>query len=395
MILVLAFAIALVIAVLFSGIAQKTIVSISVLFLIAGFLLGPGALGLVSNQPDNPILKKFVELALVSVLFTDGMQMGVQDLRSIWKLPGRALLIGLPLTLIVMAVIARLVTGISWGEAFLVGAVLSPTDPVFASAIVNHPEVPQPLRQLLNVESGINDGLALPIVLSVLAFVEFTPVDLLQWLGELLVGILIGVGVTWAILWISHQKPLQVTDPYQPLLGFGIGLFVYSLATLAHGNTFLASYAAGVTVATASPVCQKSFLRFGEHLVELFKLASLMIFGALLSVDFLGQVALREWLFAVLALLLARPIGLGLALIRSQLNWQERITAIWFGPRGFASVVYGLLVLQSGVALASLLFHLIAVVIILSIILHSSTDVSFAHWFKERKAEGSQQTEVG
>lgn len=109
------------------------------------------------------------ELALFSVLFTDGMRVGWRDLRSAWREPGRALLLGLPLTVLVTAVLAHVVAGLPWLHAFLVGAVLAPTDPVFAAAIVGREEVPRRLRHLLNVESGVNDGLVLPVVLVLLA----------------------------------------------------------------------------------------------------------------------------------------------------------------------------------------------------------------------------------
>ena len=169
MIAILAFAVALLIVVLFSKLTQHTPISPAVIFLVAGFLLGPGALNLIQVQGKDHVVTLFVEVALFTVLFADGMKIGARDLLKVWKLPGRALLLGLPLTLLFMAILAHFVMGLSWLESFLVGAVLSPTDPVFASAFVSRPEVPRRLRRLLNVESGLNDGLALPIVFLILA----------------------------------------------------------------------------------------------------------------------------------------------------------------------------------------------------------------------------------
>ena len=120
-------------------------------------------------RADDHAVTLFVEVALFSVLFADGMKIGIKDLWRVWELPGRALLLGLPLTLIFMALLAHLVLRLGWLELFLVGAVLSPTDPVFASGFVSHPSVPRRLRRLLNVESGLNDGLALPLVLLMLS----------------------------------------------------------------------------------------------------------------------------------------------------------------------------------------------------------------------------------
>ncbi len=130
------FAATLAVAVLVSQLAHRTVLSTSVLFLGAGFIFGPGALDVVTATPRQPAVHELAVLALFSVLFTDGMAASAGELRKAWRLPGRALLLGLPLTLGAIAVLARYVGGLDWIDAFLVGAVLSPTDPVFAAAIV-------------------------------------------------------------------------------------------------------------------------------------------------------------------------------------------------------------------------------------------------------------------
>ncbi|WP_344192526.1 cation:proton antiporter, partial [Acrocarpospora corrugata] len=157
-----AFAVVLLLAVLLSSLANRTILSTAALFLVAGFVLGDGALGLVSLTPADEIVAVLAELALFAVLFSDGMRVGWRDLREAWRLPGRALGWGLPLTLLVTAAGAHYLVGLGWAQALLVGAILAPTDPVFAAALVGNDKVPPRLRQLLNVESGVNDGLALP-----------------------------------------------------------------------------------------------------------------------------------------------------------------------------------------------------------------------------------------
>ena len=160
MTLLLAYSVVLLLAVLVSALAHRTVLSTAVLFLVAGFVFGGGVTGVLSLQPQDEIVAVLAELALFAVLFTDGMRLGWPDLVSAWRLPGRALGWGLPLTLLITALLAHFVAGLGWLEAFLVGAVLAPTDPVFAAALVGNERVPQRLRHLLNVESGINDGLA-------------------------------------------------------------------------------------------------------------------------------------------------------------------------------------------------------------------------------------------
>jgi sodium/hydrogen antiporter len=388
--LLLAFAIALLIAVFLSGLAERSPISTSLVFLIAGFLVGPGALNLIQIYPGDPGVDLFIKVALVTVLFTDGMEINLEDFRSVWRLSGRALVVGLPLTLLIMALLAHWMTGVSWSHAFLIGAVLSPTDPVFASALVSQSSVPEKLRRLLNIESGLNDGLALPIILTILALMDQEAFQLGSWIGELFVGVLIGVLTTWVALKLKQMLKLQIANVYQPLLALSIGALVYVLASLFHGNHFLAAFSAGITAVTVAPDCSRPYQVIGKPASEVLKLAGVLIFGSLLSVSFFSGITLTHLVFAIVLLLIARPIGLDLSLLGSSLTWKERLTAGWFGPRGFASVIYALLVYRTTVPEAGLVTRLIALVILLSIILHSTTDVLATRLFQTTKIQDHQ-----
>ncbi len=139
--LTLAFAVLLMVGVLISERASRTVLSTAVMFLLGGFVLGPGVLGVVPITPGDPVVGVLAQLALFSVLYTDGMKVGLSDLRRAWRLPGRALLLGLPLTLAITALLAYYIVGLPWLPCLLLGAVLAPTDPVFAAAIVGRKEV--------------------------------------------------------------------------------------------------------------------------------------------------------------------------------------------------------------------------------------------------------------
>ncbi|MEV4703175.1 cation:proton antiporter [Actinoplanes sp. NPDC049316] len=382
--LLLTFAVVLLLAVLVSALAKRTILSTAVLFLVAGFLVGPDTTGIVDVHADAPIVGTLAELALFAVLFTDGMRVGWADLRSAWKLPGRALGWGLPLTLVVTAVAAHYVAGLGWAESLLIGAILAPTDPVFASALVGNDKVPARLRHLLNVESGVNDGLALPFVIVFLAVAAGSE-DL--HLGELAVevslGIVVGVVIPVAAILLERTRFFAASTAYEPLNGLAIGLLVLGVSQATHANLFLAAFSAGITVATFGPRQRAAFEHFGENIAELFKLAALLVFGALISLEFLGEISWVGWVFAFLAIFVARPVALWVSFLGSGLDLREQAAAMWFGPKGFASVVYGLLVLESGITAADEIFHLVALTIVLSIVLHSSTDVVVARGFDD------------
>ncbi len=390
MALLLAFSVTLLIGVLLSGLAHRSVLSTAVLFLIAGFLLGDGMIGVVNLDAEGDLVTVLAELALFSVLFTDGQRVGLRDLAAAWRLPGRALLLGMPLTFLVTAGLAVTLAGLPWPEALLVAAVLAPTDPVFAAAIVGREEVPGRLRHLLNVESGLNDGLALPVVLVLLAVVGGPDIDYAALAGELGLGVLIGVAVPMVAVGLLRSRFTSTTSTYESLASVAVGLIVLSLAELTHANLFLAAFAAGITMATLAPELRDSFHQFGELITELLKLVAILVFGALISPAFLGEIPALGYLFAVLALVVARPAAIAVSFLGSRLPWQQQAAVAWFGPKGFASVVYGLIVLDSDAAGRDEMFHLIALVVVLSILAHSSTDVPIAHYFARQRARQRQ-----
>ncbi|GAA5057081.1 NhaP-type Na+/H+ or K+/H+ antiporter [Thermocatellispora tengchongensis] len=384
--LLTAFASVLLLAVLLSSLAHRTILSTAALFLVAGFVLGDGVLGVVSATAGDDVVGTLAELALFAVLFTDGMRVGWADLRTAWRLPGRALGWGLPLTLVITALGAHYLVGLGWIESLLIGAILAPTDPVFAAALVGNEKVPPRLRQLLNVESGVNDGLALPFVMVFLAVTAGSAdLHLGELAAELGLGIVIGVVVPWVAIKLERTRWFAASTQYEPLNALAIGLLVLALGKITHGNLFLAAFAAGITVATFGQRQRESFEHFGELIAEMLKLAALLVFGALITPALLGAVGWRGWLFALLALVIARPVAIWISFLGSGLSVREQAAVAWFGPKGFASVVYGLIVLGSGIATAQEVFQLVAVAIVLSILLHSSTDVVVARWFDDER----------
>jgi NhaP-type Na+/H+ or K+/H+ antiporter len=345
MTLFLIYAITLFIALLLSDLADRSVLSMAVLFLVAGFVAGPGALGFLPLHPLDPVVRHLAELALVSVLYTDGMRAGIRDLVRAWQLPGRALLLGLPLTLVLTAVLAYFICDIHWTEGLLVGAILCPTDPVFAAAVIGREEIPGRLRHLLNVESGVNDGLALPIVLAFLGVVSSEQTDYSKLAEELVLGIAIGVVIPWVALRLRRLFFFGVAKPLEPLFAVAIAFLVLSVAIVTNGNIFLAAFSAGVTVASVNPELRDEFHQFGALVTELLKLAALLVFGVVMS-SWPFNLSAADYVFVVLALILARPVALMMSLIKSPLTYKERLTAGWFGPKGFASVIYGLLLFQ-------------------------------------------------
>ena len=387
MTLALIFMVTLMLAVLTSGLAHRSVLSTAVLFLIAGWVAGPGGFGWVRITPTDHAVRVLLELTLFAVLFTDGTQATLSKIRRAWRLPGRALLLGLPATILLGGAAVMAFTSFDWTESMIVGAVLSPTDPVFAAAIIGAREVPKRLRHLLHVESGVNDGLALPVVLVLTAVAAHEHFSAAHIGLELVVGTLIGVIVPWLLLALESSRWFEAHGRYQPLNAFAIAGMVYVLCHLLHANPFLAAFAAGVTVGSKSPQVAESFHAFGEGIAELLKLGSLLIFGALLSTTLFTGIGWGGWVAVALLIVAARPLALAVALARSELTTRERLAASWFGPKGFASVAYGLLVLTSNAEHGAAMFNLIAATVAVSIVAHSSTDILVGRLFHDPQTE--------
>jgi NhaP-type Na+/H+ or K+/H+ antiporter len=382
---VLLFALVLLLAVLLSDLAYRSILSTAVLFLVVGFACGSGGLGIIQLDPDTPAVRILADLALFSILFTDGMRVKLAELVASWRPPGRALLLGLPLTLLGTALAAHTIAGLSWIEALLVGAALSPTDPVFAAAIVGRKEIPSRLRRMLNVESGLNDGLALPLVLYFLALLGSGNAHVASLGWEVLWGIILGGAVPIIALRLARRSVFGVHESHQTLGAFAIAMLIFALCGLTHGNSYLAAFTAGIVLVALRPEIRRSFQPFGEPLTELLKLAALLVFGAVISPRIFESMTAADWAFALVALFLVRPVAIGLSFLGSSLPLREILVAGWFGPKGFASVIYGIFVLESHVPNSQHLAHLIAIVVIGSMIAHSSTDVLIAQWFRRRQ----------
>lgn len=377
----LAFAVTLTAAMLISARAERTVLSTAVLFLFAGILLGNGVLGIIQFNPEDEIVSRIAEVALFGVLFTDGMRVPISQWRTKTRLARRALFIGMPLTILGIGVLAHYLTHLGWAQSFLIGAILSPTDPVFASAMFRFPEVPRRLQTLLNVESGLNDGLALPVIIYLIGRLEHSHVPGWRSLVDMGFGLLIGAVIPFVVLLIESSGIFNTSERYRPIGGLSIALLVYSVAQMVHANLFFAAFAAGICVVWRSEDLATAFQPFGEFLAELLKLGALLVFGSLLTRRVFEGFDWLTVVFIVAVLLLARPAALAVALHNSGLSRLEWYAAAWFGPKGFASVVYGLLVFRAGFPDSLQIAHLVALVITVSIVAHSSTDIVVARWF--------------
>src|SRR4051795_3459930 len=195
-----------------AGLARRTFLSLTALFVVAGFVLGRGGLKVLEFDAGSGFVEILAVIALILILFRDGLEVEAEMLRQAWRPPLRKLVLAMPLTCVLVACVTKALTGLTWTESFLVGALLSPTDPVLSSSVVTNPRVPRMIRHSLNLESGLNDGLALPAVLAFAYSLDPSKGDFTWWkfvLQDVTLGFGVGIAVGFVIsLARPHEKSL-------------------------------------------------------------------------------------------------------------------------------------------------------------------------------------------
>jgi NhaP-type Na+/H+ or K+/H+ antiporter len=377
----------LAVAAALSGLMRGTVLSISVLAVALG--VGLAKAGVVSVDATSPGIVDVIEIALILTLFSDGLFVERELLRLHWGPVTRAIVVAMPITLGLLAVIGHSVfTDLSWAEAFLLAAVLTPTDPVVTSSVVTAQRVPALVRHTLNLESGLNDGLALPFVLFFLALAQpgtDPGGEAFKVLGEAAFGAVVGVAIGFVGGRLHHHLPGGgITRRYEGIYAIGFGLAAFGLADVTIGNGLIAAFVAGITMGVAERDVPEAFVDFAENVSAISQVITFFIFGALIvATGYTGEIW-RLAIFVVLALAVARPIAILLSFVRSRLPGPQKLFIAWFGPKGVASMLFALFVLKSTVEQGGLIFDVAALTIVCSIVAHGLTDTVGASWIERR-----------
>lgn len=373
-----------------SGLMRGTVLSISVLAVTTGVAMAE--FDVVSFSSGDSAVVELIELALILTLFADGLVVERELLRVHWGPPTRAIVVAMPVTMVLLALGAHtLFSGLSWEEAFLLGAVLSPTDPVVTSSVVTAKRVPSLVRHTLNLESGLNDGLALPFVLFflILASPGGDPgSEAVKLLGEAGFGALVGVilGAVGGRL-LPRFPGGGITTRYEGLYALGIGLIAFGLAEVTLGNGLIAAFVAGIALAATEEEIPEAFVEFNENVSAIFQVLTFFVFGALIVSTGYSEAILPLAAFILFAFLVARPAALLLAFVRTRIPGPQKVFMAWFGPKGVASMLFALFVLNSQSPDRSLVFDIAAFVVLASIVAHGLTDTVGTRWIERKLNE--------
>ncbi|MFD3924949.1 cation:proton antiporter [Streptomyces sp. NPDC058614] len=389
-----------------------TAVSGAMVFTGFGVTIGPIGLGLLDLEHDAGPVLILVEAALTLVLLTDAMSVRREDLRGGGFLPGRLLGIGLPLTIGAGWLLAwPLLPGLTAWELALVGTILAPTDAALGKTAVSSPRVPPLVRSGLNVESGLNDGMALPFFVLFLAALSGTHASEEGVAGvfwrALVVSTALGLAVGGIGGWLLHRAHERgwASRDWRQVFVLAVAAGSYTLAVVVDGSGFIAAWVAGFAFGVSTrrsgaaevPAPGEDTAGLAQQLAELLACLSFLVFGAVLLGPALQHLDWRIVTYAVLSLTVVRMLPVALSLAGSRLALPTVAYIGWFGPRGLASVVFGLLVVEEHVPGVQLLGRVVAVTVALSILLHGMSAVVLANrygaWHKEAAARRPQLRE--
>lgn len=383
---------------LVSGRLEGTSLTGPMVFVGAGVLLGPEALGLLEANVDDDGVKILAEATLVIILFADATRIDVPALRGTIGLPGRLLLIGMPLTIALGAVAGAVIfDNLEWWHAALIAAVLAPTDAALGRAVVTDEAVPARMRQTLNIESGLNDGLAVPLVtiFLVVSEVESKPAEtfvdgLVLILEEVGFGLLAGLVVGYVSGYLLRRAAQRgwVNGLYRQLLPLAAAAVCFAGANEIHGNGFIAAFVGGVAFRHGAKQYSDGAQDFAEDEGELLTFLTFTMFGAVMVGPRLSDVDWQIVVYAILSLTLIRGVPVALSLLGSGLRAKSVLFLAWFGPRGLASIVLGLTVLTTlENEIGDEIFTAVVWTVLISVFAHGITAAPWARRFGRETRE--------
>jgi NhaP-type Na+/H+ or K+/H+ antiporter len=379
---------------LVSGLVRRSFLSLTALFVVCGFALGEGGVDVLGFDAGSGFVQALAIVALVVILFRDGLEVEAEMLQTAWRLPLRKLVLAMPITAVIVACAARLLTDLGWGECFLLGALLSPTDPVLSSSVVTNPRVPRLVRHSLNLESGLNDGLALPAVLAFSAALRLGEDDFVWWefvLQDVTLGFVFGLAIGYlASVALPRARGLgeSIPDHQKSLYALGTAFATYGIAVglPPEGNGLIAVFVCAITLGIRRPDLRTTFEARADDIVEIVKLGVFVVFGALLTFDGLFGDGLAAVAIVAVTLLVARPVAIWLALLGTGLPSSWTAFMAWFGPKGVATMTFSLLVLADRIPGNERLFNIAALCVFVSILAHGLTDTPGTEWIARREA---------
>ncbi len=363
-----------------SGRLERTPVSGAIVFTAFGLIVGPLCLGLLDLDVDAEGLRSIAELTLALVLFTDAANADLRVLKQGIGIPQRLLLIGLPLTILLGFGVGTLVfDGLTLLEIAILATMLAPTDAALGKAVVTNESVPAGARESLNVESGLNDGICVPILFLFLALAagaetQGGPAMLALKLvaQEIGIGLAVALGVAGLGSWLLRfsERRGWVTETWRQLPVVTLAVGCFALAQALGGSGFIAAFAGGLLFGWLARTHKPAYMLAAEGTGDTLALLTWVIFGAVVVGHGIEALTWQVGLYALLSLTVIRMLPVFMVLAGTDLRPDEKLFMGWFGPRGLASIVFGVIVLNEHLPGGNTLTITVVSTILLSIVAH-------------------------
>lgn len=365
---------------LLNGGLERTPINGAVVFTAFGLIMGPECLDILKVAISEEALRTLAEVTLALVLFTDASNANLSILKKNTQLPLRLLLVGLPLT-IAMGFGAGLLLfdNLTILEVAVIATMLAPTDAALGKAVVTNEAVPGDMREGLNVESGLNDGICVPIVFLFLALIsgqgtEEGPHVLALKLFAEEIGIGMGVGIIFTIIATQLIKfsviKKWITESWEQLPVVTLAICCFTVAQILGGSGFIACFTGGLLFGALAQKYKHEYLITAESSGDTFSLITWVCFGAAVVGQSLGAFTWQVFLYAILSLTIIRMLPVFLVLTGMKYRTDQKLFMGWFGPRGLASIVFAVIVLNEKLPHGDTISMTVVCTILLSVILH-------------------------
>lgn len=390
--------IVIVVSALLSGLIDKSGLPQVAVFIGIGAALGPAGLGVFNMTLDSPVLRVVATLSLTLVLFTDAVTLNISEVKRNANLAFRMLGPGTIVCAALTAIAAWWLLHIPPAAAAILGAALASTDPVLLRGLLRRRDIPGTARQALQLESGLNDAVLLPIVVVAMAFTghqDLSPIGLAKLgLGLFILGP--GAGVAIGLIAVAAldliRKRIGVRRDYESFYSLGVAFSAFAAAEAVHGSGFLAAFAAGLTIAALDVELCDCFIEYGGVTAEMLLLFTFVIFGSSLIWSGFTRLDGATVIFAAFAMLVRVPVYL-LSLLGSNVDRRGRLLIAWYGPSGLSSLLLVLLPVFAGLPGSDRLFAVCSLIVLLSVVIHGGSPMLLARMARKRELEASRTPE--
>ncbi len=383
-----------------AGAVERTPITGPIIFFAFGLVFGPAGLGVLNLNVDAELLRTLAELTLALVLFTDAANADLSVLRRSFRIPQRLLLIGLPLTIVMgFGVGVLLFDGLGWLEIAILATMLAPTDAALGKGVVTNPAVPPDIRDGLNVESGLNDGICVPILFVFLTLATGAHHDggttalALKLVAEAIgIGLVVGLILTAfgaLVLGFCTKRGWMNEKTWRQLPVVALSIACFAVAQSLGGSGFIAAFVGGMLFGAVAKQVKHELLLAAEETGDTLDLITWVAFGSAVAGLAIDHFSAAVLLYSVLSLTLIRMLPVFLCLAGTGLKTDAKLFIGWFGPRGLASIVFAIIVLNANLPGGETLSMVVVCTILLSILAHGLTANPLATAFGKRAGRQS------